>query len=101
MENYYNGYANNYWPAPSGSNAPNNYGGDNGHPLDWDAEIENDGQEFIIAPAGDYDFVVTGFERGYFNGSDNFPACSKAVLAIQVQTEKGPASFKYTQMLHT
>ena len=29
----------------------------------WDDEIEND-NEFQILPDGDYNFTVTGFERG-------------------------------------
>ena len=32
--------------------------------LDWDDAIENDGQEFVTLEEGDYNFTVTGFERG-------------------------------------
>lgn len=32
--------------------------------MNWDDVIENDGQEYILLPEGDYTFVVTGFERG-------------------------------------
>ena len=39
-----------------------------GYELDWDSEIENEGSEFIVAEPGDYDFVVTAFERGRFQG---------------------------------
>ena len=31
--------------------------------MDWDDAIENDGQEFIILPEGDYIFTVVDFER--------------------------------------
>lgn len=34
----------------------------------WDDEIEND-NEFQILPDGDYNFTVTGFERGRHQGS--------------------------------
>ena len=37
--------------------------------MDWNDEIENDGQEFVLLPEGDYVFKVTGFERGRHPGS--------------------------------
>lgn len=46
--------------------------------MDWDDAIENDGREFIILPEGDYNFTVTGFERGRFPGSAKMSACNKA-----------------------
>ena len=59
--------------------------------LDWDDAIENDGQEFIVLPEGDYNFTVTDFERGRFPGGQKIPACNKASLTLQVQTEDGLA----------
>ena len=35
-----------------------------GHELGWDDQIEKGGSDFIVLPEGDYDFVVTEFERG-------------------------------------
>ena len=29
--------------------------------MDWNDSIENDGQEFVLLPEGDYNFVVTNF----------------------------------------
>ena len=46
--------------------------------MDWDDALENDGQEFIILPEGDYNFIVTDFERGRFPGSAKMPACNKS-----------------------
>ena len=37
----------------------------------WDEEIEAVENEFVDIPAGDYDFKITNFERGYFEGSEN------------------------------
>lgn len=54
--------------------------------MDWNDVIENDGQEFIIFPEGDYNFTVTAFERGRFPGSAKMLACNKAALTLQVQT---------------
>ena len=62
--------------------------------LDWDDVIEDDGQEFIILPEGDYDFKVESFERGEFKGSAKMSPCSKAILNLQVETEKGVANIR-------
>ena len=43
--------------------------------MDWNDVIEDDGQEFVLLPEGDYNFVVTDFERGRFPGSAKIPAC--------------------------
>ena len=53
--------------------------------LDWDDAIENDGQEFVTLEEGDYNFTVTGFERGRFPGSAKLPACNKATLTPAVR----------------
>jgi len=60
--------------------------------MDWDDTIENDGQEFIILPEGDYNFTVTNFERGRFPGSAKMSACNKATLTLQVNTPDGIAT---------
>ena len=31
--------------------------------FEWNDTIEHDSDEFIILPAGDYDFEITNFER--------------------------------------
>ena len=36
--------------------------------MGWDDVLENDGQEFIVLPEGDYTYTVTNFERGHFPG---------------------------------
>lgn len=60
--------------------------------MDWNDSIENDGQEFIILPEGDYNFTVTNFERGRFPGSAKMSACNKATLTLQVTTPDGVAT---------
>ena len=42
----------------------------------WDDEIEND-SEFQILPDGDYNFTVTGFERGRHQGSAKLRRATK------------------------
>ena len=63
--------------------------------MDWDDAIENDGQEFVLLPEGDYNFTVTGFERGRYPGGAKLPACNKASLTLRVKTDDGIA------MVHT
>ena len=62
-----------------------------GNCLDWGDAIENDGQEFILLPEGDYVFTVADFERGRFPGSPKIPPCNKASLVLQVKTPEGIA----------
>lgn len=52
--------------------------------LGWNDAIQNDGNEFIILPEGDYPFEVKKFERTRFNGSAKLPACPAAKLTILV-----------------
>lgn len=68
--------------------------------MDWNDTIENDGQEFIILPEGDYNFVVSGFERGRFPGSAKMQACNKASLTLQVETAEGIASIRTDLILN-
>ena len=46
-------------------------------------EIEND-NEFQILPDGDYNFTVTGFERGRHQGSAKLPPCNKAIITLKM-----------------
>lgn len=55
--------------------------------LGWEEEIENDGNDFVLIDEGDYDFVVTKFERGRSKGSDKLPPCNMAILTIRVNDE--------------
>ena len=68
--------------------------------MDWDDAIENDGQEFIILPEGDYNFTVTDFERGRFPGSAKMSPCNTATLTLQVKTEDGIASIRTDLILN-
>lgn len=62
--------------------------------LDWDDVIEDDGQEFIILPEGDYEFEVVGFERADFKGSSKMSPGNKVILSLQVTTDKGIANVR-------
>ena len=68
--------------------------------MDWNDTIENDGQEYIILPEGDYNFTVSAFERGRFPGSAKMQACNKASLTLSVETEEGIASVRTDLILN-
>lgn len=74
-----------------------------GYELSWDAEIENEGAEFVVAEPGDYDFVVTGFERARFAGSAKMPACNQAKLSIKLEIPgaAGECIVKHNLFLHS
>jgi len=70
--------------------------------LGWDDEIQKDGGEFIVLPAGDYNFTVTKFERGRFTGSEKMPACNQAKLEITVHSPNhGDIMIFHNLLLHT
>lgn len=72
------------------------------HELGWDDEIEKDGSDFILLPDGDYDFTVTKFERGRFQGSAKMPACNQAKLELTVHSpEYGDVVVFHNLFLHT
>lgn len=68
--------------------------------MDWEDTIENDGQEFIILPEGDYIFEVTDVERSRFTGGPKIPACNKASLTLQVTDPAGIAIIKTDLILY-
>lgn len=74
---------------------------ENNKALDWDDTIENDSEEFVVLPEGDYDFEVTGFERGRHDGSEKLPPCNKAILSIRIIAADGRSTtIKHNLFLH-
>ena len=68
--------------------------------MGWDDVIENDGQEFVILPEGDYTFTVTNFERGRFPGSAKLPPCNKATLTLTLDNDRGIATARTDLILY-
>lgn len=54
----------------------------------WDDEIEKD-SDFVLVPEGDYNFTVSGFERGRHDGSEKLPPCPKAIVKLKVELPDG------------
>ena len=67
--------------------------------MDWSDSIDNEGQELIVLEEGDYVFKVTKFERGRYPGSAKIPPCNKAIITVEVQTEKGIATTRFDLIL--
>lgn len=80
-----------------------NFNSNEGYELGWDAVIENEGSEFIVAEPGDYDFTVIGFERARHEGSAKIPPCNKAIVSIQLEIpgESGNCVIKHNLLLHS
>jgi len=55
----------------------------------FDDKLEQDGSEFTLLPAGDYDFTVSGVERTYHNASDKVPECPEAKISLSVTDADG------------
>lgn len=68
--------------------------------LGWDDEIEKE-SNFILLPAGDYDFEITKFERGRHDGSEKLPPCNKAIVTFRIVTNEGEAFINNNFFLHT
>ena len=68
--------------------------------MDWNDAIENDGQEFVTLEEGDYNFTVTGFERGRFPGSLKIPPCNKAAITIAVDNGGKTVNVKFDLILY-
>ena len=68
--------------------------------LDWNSDISNDGQDFVILPEGEYVFQVVDLEKGRHGGSEKLPPCPKATLTLEVRTADGVARVKHNLFLH-
>lgn len=75
------------------------------HELGWDDEITQDGAQFVSLTPGFYQFTVTNFERGRHTPNTTnpgkLPACNKAIITIEIETEEGIAQLKHNLFLHT
>ncbi|HEN6213812.1 TPA: hypothetical protein U6532_000764 [Streptococcus agalactiae] len=71
----------------------------------WDDTIQEDAKEFIILQPGDYVFTVTDFERARHTPNPQktgkLPACNKAVISLEIETDEGVASLKHNLFLHS
>lgn len=55
----------------------------NNETFTFDSVLENEGEQYITLPEGDYMYVVKDFQRGNFPGSAKIPACLKQLLQLK------------------
>lgn len=71
----------------------------------WDDTIQEDSKEFITLAPGDYVFTVTNFERGRHTPNPQnpgkLPACNKAIITLQVETDEGLTTMTHNLFLHS
>ena len=68
--------------------------------MGWDGTVQEGGQELFLLVEGDYNFIVTNFERGRFPGGQKIPACNKATITVQIETEAGLSVIKFDLLLY-
>lgn len=69
--------------------------------LNWDDIIENDGSDWELLPEGDYEFTVTGFTRGRYEGGPKIGPCNKADLELSLAGPNGPVTLHRNLYLHS
>ena len=71
----------------------------------WDDTIQEDSKDFITLTPGDYVFTVTNFERGRHTPNPQnpgkLPACNKAIITLQVETDEGLTTMTHNLFLHS
>ena len=82
-----------------------NYNNNFDRELDWDSEIVKD-SEYIILPAGLYQFTVEGYERAQHtpsptNPNAKLPSCPKAIISIKIDANEGEKTLKHNLFLHS
>lgn len=70
-----------------------------GKELGWDDEVSVS-EGYVLIPEGEYDFVIEGFERGRYEGSDKVPPCNRALLKIRVDAPEGTAIMNESLLLY-
>ncbi|MBQ9307586.1 MAG: hypothetical protein IJ229_06650 [Clostridia bacterium] len=67
--------------------------------MDWEDEIEQDGEQFVILEEGDYNFEVVNMERGRSKGGGKIPACNMATITMAVDAGDGKTATCRTNLL--
>jgi hypothetical protein len=69
--------------------------------LGWDDEVEKgEGEDYVLLPPGDYEFVVESFERARHPGGEKSPECNKAVLKLKIDSKEGTTIITESLLLY-
>lgn len=72
-----------------------------GMEMEWDAEISKE-SDFVLLPAGEYDFKVAAFERARYNGGGKMGPCNEAKITLEVKAPDGrTASVRHNLFLNS
>jgi hypothetical protein len=70
--------------------------------LAWDAEIDQDGGDFTLLPAGEYPFRVVKLEKARFGGkAGGLPPCNQVKLTLDVGDAENSTTINTNLFLHT
>ena len=79
-----------------------------GKTIGWDDEVsdadagENQQNDFVILPDGEYSLTVAKLERGSFKGSPKLPACNQVKLEFIAEGPNGQRAYVYDRFyMHT
>ena len=57
-----------------------------GYELDWDSTIDQDEQQYVVIPEGDYDFVVDHIDRTFVgDNSEKYRGAKMATVYMNIQ----------------
>jgi len=76
----------------------------NGFEIDWDSEISQDAQEYVLLPEGDYPFQVVNLEKARHTPKQGgkLPPCNKAILTLRLTLPDGQtADLRHSLYLHS
>lgn len=62
---------------------------DRGQAFGWDDEATVEDSSYEVLPEGTYDYEVTGFDRGRYEGSANMAPCPMAKVRIRCTDTEG------------
>ena len=71
-----------------------------GYALDWEDEVE-EGSTRRLLEDGVYQFMVSGFERGRYEGGAKIGPCPKAIISLVVMTDTGVEEVGDGILLHS
>lgn len=69
--------------------------------LGWDDVISSEGNEYILLPDGDYEFIVESYEKSRFNGSEKMPPCNQAIIKLRFETSSGRVTINHYFLLYS